>query len=86
MKLAVPKECRPGERRVAVTPENVAKLVKLGFSVAVEHDAGAAASFGDDDYAAAGAEVITGTREIWQAGDIILKVQPPAAHPAMGVH
>ena len=49
MKLAVPKECRPGERRVAVTPENVAKLVKLGFSVAVEHDAGAAASFGDDD-------------------------------------
>ena len=86
MKLAVPKECRPGERRVAVTPENVAKLVKLGFSVAVEHDAGAAASFGDDDYAAAGAEVITGTREIWQAGDIVLKVQPPAAHPAMGVH
>lgn len=86
MKLAVPKECRPGERRVAVTPENVAKLVKLGFSVAVEHDAGAAASFGDDDYAAAGAEVITGTRAIWQAGDIVLKVQPPAAHPELGVH
>jgi NAD(P) transhydrogenase subunit alpha len=86
MKLAVPKECRPGERRVAVTPENVAKLVKLGFSVAVEHDAGAAASFGDDDYAAAGAEVVTGTREIWQAGDIVLKVQPPAAHPELGVH
>ncbi|MDP2319370.1 MAG: Re/Si-specific NAD(P)(+) transhydrogenase subunit alpha [Acidobacteriota bacterium] len=86
MKLAVPKECRPGERRVAVTPENVAKLVKLGFSVAVEHDAGAAASFGDDDYAAAGAEVITGTRAIWQAGDIVLKVQPPSAHPELGVH
>ena len=86
MKLAVPKECRPGERRVAVTPENVARLVKLGFSVAVEHDAGAAASFGDDDYAAAGAEIVAGTREIWQAGDIVLKVQPPAAHPALGVH
>ncbi len=86
MKLAVPKECRPGERRVAVTPENVARLVKLGFTVAVEHDAGAAASFGDDDYAAAGAEIITGTREIWQAGDIVLKVQPPAAHPVIGVH
>ncbi len=86
MKLAVPKECRPGERRVAVTPENVARLVKLGFTVAVEHDAGAAASFGDDDYAAAGAEIITGTREIWQAGDIVLKVQPPAAHPLVGVH
>ena len=86
MKLAVPRECRPGERRVAVTPENVAKLIKLGFRVAVEHDAGAAASFGDDDYAAAGAEIVTGTREIWQAGDIVLKVQPPAAHPVLGVH
>ncbi|MSO51251.1 MAG: Re/Si-specific NAD(P)(+) transhydrogenase subunit alpha [Acidobacteria bacterium] len=86
MKLAVPRECRPGERRVAVTPENVAKLVKLGFRVALEHDAGAAASFGDDDYAAAGAEIVTGTREIWQAGDIVLKVQPPAAHPVLGVH
>ena len=86
MKLAVPRECRPGERRVAVTPENVAKLLKLGFRVAVEHDAGAAASFGDDDYAVAGAEIVTGSREIWQAGDIVLKVQPPAAHPVLGVH
>ncbi len=86
MKLAVPKECRPGERRVAVTPENVARLIKRGFAVAVEHDAGAAASFGDDDYAAAGAEIVADTRAIWHAGDIILKVQPPAMHPALNVH
>ncbi len=86
MKLAVPKECRPGERRVAVTPENVARLIKMGFAVAVEHDAGAAASFGDDDYAAAGAEIVADTRAIWHAGDIILKVQPPAMHPALNVH
>ena len=86
MKLAVPKECRPGERRVAVTPENVARLIKMGFAVAVEHDAGAAASFGDDDYAAAGAEIIGDTRAVWQAGDIILKVQPPSMHPALNVH
>ena len=86
MKLAVPKECRPGERRVAVTPENVARLVKMGFAVAVEHDAGAAASFGDDDYAAAGAEIVADTRAIWQTGDILLKVQPPEMHPALGVH
>ena len=59
MKLAVPRECRPGERRVAATPDNVARLIKMGFAVAVEHNAGAAASFGDDDYAAAGAEVVT---------------------------
>ena len=86
MKLAVPRECRPGERRVAVTPENVARLIKLGFAVAVEHDAGAGASFGDEDYVAAGAEIVADTRAIWQAGDIILKVQPPTTHPTLGVH
>ena len=86
MKLAVPRECRPGERRVAVTPENVSRLIKLGFSVAVEHDAGAAASFGDDNYVAAGAEVMADTRALWQAGDIVLKVQPPSLHPVLNVH
>jgi len=86
MKLAVPKESRPGERRVAVTPENVARLTKLGFAVAVEHDAGAAAAFGDDDYVAAGAEIVAGPREIWQTGDIVLKVQPPDMHPGLQVH
>ena len=86
MKLAVPRECRPGERRVAVTPENVARLIKMGFSVAVEHDAGAAASFGDEDYEAAGAQIIKGPRELWQAGDIVLKVQPPTTHPGLNVH
>jgi H+-translocating NAD(P) transhydrogenase subunit alpha len=86
VKLAVPKECRPGERRVAVTPENVARLIKMGFAVAVEHDAGAAASFGDDDYVAAGAEIVADARTIWQTGDILLKVQPPSMHPALNVH
>ncbi len=69
-----------------MTPENVARLIKMGFTVAVEHDAGAAASFGDDDYVAAGAEIIPDARTIWQTGDIVLKVQPPSDHPALGVH
>src|SRR5687768_1987801 len=86
MRLAVPRECRPGERRVAVTPDNVSRLIKLGFSVAVEHDAGAAASFSDDNYVAVGAEVIADTRALWQAGDIVLKVQPPSMHPVLNVH
>lgn len=86
MKLAVPKECRPGERRVAVTPENVSRLIKMGFTVAVEHDAGVGAAFGDDDYVAAGAEIVGDTREIWRTGDMVLKVQPPAQHPELGVH
>ena len=45
MKLGVPRECRAGERRVAATPDNVARLVKLGFEVLVETQAGALASY-----------------------------------------
>src|SRR5512134_3243331 len=86
MKLGVPRECRPGERRVAATPENVSRLIKLGFEVLVETQAGALASFGDDDYAAAGGRVMTDTRTLWQEADVILKVQPPDHHPVLGVH
>ena len=86
MKLAVPKESRPGERRVAATPENVARLVKIGFEVLVEHDAGAGAAFSDEGYVAAGATIAAGPRDVWEQGDIILKVQPPAMHPDLGVH
>src|SRR5512139_2525332 len=86
MKIGVPRECRAGERRVAATPENVARLTKLGFDVLVEAQAGALASFGDDDYAAAGARVVGDTRALWQEADIILKVQPPDQHPGLGVH
>ncbi len=86
MKLAVPRESRPGERRVAATPENVARLIKLGFDVGVETQAGALASFTDADYTAAGGHVITDTRELWHEADIVLKVQPPDQHPDLGVH
>ncbi|HTM30261.1 MAG TPA: Re/Si-specific NAD(P)(+) transhydrogenase subunit alpha [Vicinamibacterales bacterium] len=86
MKLGVPRECRAGERRVAATPENVVRLIKQGFEVLVETQAGALASFGDDDYAAAGARVIEETRALWEEADIILKVQPPDQHPILNVH
>ncbi|HVG86047.1 MAG TPA: Re/Si-specific NAD(P)(+) transhydrogenase subunit alpha [Vicinamibacterales bacterium] len=86
MKLGVPRECRAGERRVAATPDNVARLVKLGFEVLVETQAGALASFGDDDYATAGARVMEDTRALWQEADIILKVQPPDHHPVLNLH
>ena len=55
MKVAIPKETRPGERRVAATPETIGRLKKLGFDVLVETHAGANASFNDEDYQAAGA-------------------------------
>ena len=85
MRIGVPKETRAGERRVAATPETIGRLKKLGFDVLIEHDAGAGASFYDDDYRNAGATVVEDVREVW-AADIILKVQPPELNPALNEH
>ena len=78
MRIGVPKETAEGEKRVATVPEVVQKLIKLGFSVAVESGAGDAANFGDDTYRAAGAEVLTSAAELWATSDIVFKVRPPA--------
>ncbi|MDX2052404.1 MAG: Re/Si-specific NAD(P)(+) transhydrogenase subunit alpha [Polyangiaceae bacterium] len=86
MKIAVPKEIRPGERRVAVTPETVVKLKKLGFEVFVESGAGDGAAFDNPLYEQVGAAVVEGTRELWQKADLVLKVNPPEHHPKLGVH
>jgi NAD(P) transhydrogenase subunit alpha len=86
MKVGVPKEVRRGERRVAATPETVGRLVKLGFEVLVEHDAGLGASFRDSDYVAQGAVVSSSVREIWQETDLVLKVQPPEPNPELNEH
>jgi NAD(P) transhydrogenase subunit alpha len=86
MKLGIPKEIRPGERRVAGTPETVSRLLKLGFEVQVESGAGAGAAFPDDDYVKSGAKIVPGARELWETSDLVLKVQPPEHHPGLGVH
>jgi NAD(P) transhydrogenase subunit alpha len=86
MKIGIPKEIRPGERRVAATPETVGRLMKLGFDVSVETQAGAGASFDDSEYSALGASVVRDTRELWSQSDIVLKVQPPEHNSALGVH
>jgi NAD(P) transhydrogenase subunit alpha len=86
MKLGIPREIRPRERRAAATPESTARLVKLGFEVLVESGAGAGAAFSDEDYRAAGARIVTDPRELWRESDLVLKVQPPDQHPDLGVH
>ena len=86
MKVAIPKETRPGERRVAGTPETIGRLKKLGFDVLIETHAGANASFNDEDYEAAGATIVADARQLWNEADIVLKVQPPDQHPTLGVH
>ena len=86
MKIGIPKEIRPGERRVAATPDTVSRLLKLGFDVSVETQAGAGASFRDAEYSALGASVLKSARELWDTSDIILKVQPPEQNAALGMH
>jgi len=86
MKIAVPKEVHAGERRVATTPPVVEQLRKLGFSVAVEAGAGVAASYSDQSYRDAGAEIVEDTRALWAESDILLKVRAPMAHPQLGAH
>ena len=68
--IGVPKETAAGEKRVATVPEVVEKLVKLGFSVAVQSGAGDAANFSDDSYRAAGAEVVGDAAALWAKADI----------------
>ncbi len=76
--IGVPKETAPGEKRVATVPDVVEKLVKLGFSVAVESGAGDAANFGDDTYRAAGAQIVPTAAELWAKSDFIFKVRAPS--------
>lgn len=75
MLIGIPKESLHGETRVAATPDTVAKLLKLGFEVAVQSNAGALASFDDASYAQAGAKVVK-EKEAWGA-DIIFKLNAP---------
>ncbi|MBX3027817.1 Re/Si-specific NAD(P)(+) transhydrogenase subunit alpha [bacterium] len=79
MKIAVPRERAVGERRVALTPEAAAALVKAGLTVAVEHGAGEAASFSDQAYSAAGATIASDVAALCGEADVVLKVQRPIA-------
>lgn len=77
MKIAIPKECRPHERRVAATPDTVKKFIAAGFQVAVESGAGAGSRFTDEAYREAGATVVTEPARLLGDADIVLKVQRP---------
>ncbi len=76
-KVAVPKEVAPGERRVALVPAAVARLVGRGIAVALEAGAGGGSFFADDEYAQAGASLVESPAELLRQADVVLKVQPP---------
>jgi len=77
MKIGVPKEIYPAEKRVATTPDVATQLQKLGFTVSIETGAGQAANFSDDAYKSVGVEVIADTKTLWSSADLILKVRAP---------
>jgi len=77
MKAAVVKETTPGERRVALVPDAVAKLRPAGIDVLVERGAGQGAWFTDSAYAEAGATIV-GTAELFAAADVVLTVTKPS--------
>jgi NAD(P) transhydrogenase subunit alpha len=77
MKIGVPREIHEGERRVATTPDAARLIQKLGYQVAVESGAGAAAKFTDEAYREAGVEVVEKAAGLYEQADIILKVRAP---------
>lgn len=79
LSVGVPTETFPGERRVAITPNNVAILLKKGYSkVLVQRGAGVAADFLDEAYEKAGATLVDSASGIWHQADLVLKVRGPS--------
>ena len=79
MKVGIPREVKNHEYRVAITPAGVMELVRNGHEVFVEHDAGVGSSFSNEEYVAAGATILATADEIWQTGEMIMKVKEPIA-------
>lgn len=77
--LGIPKENFPLEKRVAASPESVQRLVKPGFNVVIEDNAGASSYFSNADYEAAGAKIVS---DVWKESDIVLKLRPPSTEEA----
>jgi NAD(P) transhydrogenase subunit alpha len=77
MKIAILKETRPHERRVAATPDTVKRLIGLGLEVVVQSEAGLEAAFTDASYEAAGAKIARDAKAAADGAGIVLKVQRP---------
>lgn len=82
MKLGILKESKSREARVALTPSIVKQLIKKGFSVAIESEAGVRSNFSDDLYKESGATIHNDPKELLQASEVILKVNAPTIQEA----
>jgi NAD(P) transhydrogenase subunit alpha len=86
LNVFIPRERRPGETRVAATPETVRRMVKAGFAVTIECRAGEASFFPDAEFEAAGARLLGDPAEGWGSADVVLKVAPPDAYEGLPGH
>jgi len=79
MKIVALKEIHPGEKRVALIPEHIARLVKKGAQISVEAGIGQPLNISDDDYEKAGASLEKDRSNLFQAADMVLRIRKPAA-------
>ena len=86
MRIGIPNEIYPGEKRVATTPALAVQLQKMGYEVQLESGAGESASFTDDAYRDVGVTIVEGAEALWSTSDIVLKVRPPEQHPQLEQH
>ena len=77
MIIGVPKEIKPDERRVAITPAGAAALRHHGHAVIVERGAGVGSGFSDRDYRSSGAQIGSSAATVWDRSTIVLKVKEP---------
>jgi NAD(P) transhydrogenase subunit alpha len=81
MRIGVPKETAPGERRVALVPESCKKLIQSGYQISVEAGAGGTAGFLDSPYREVGVTIDPDPAAVLGSADLVLKVNPPAIGP-----
>jgi NAD(P) transhydrogenase subunit alpha len=85
MKIGIPKERWPSEKRVAASPETVKKMTGMGLTVLVETDAGHGSFFLDKAYEEAGASIVADPQALFGSADVIFKVQRPMVEPLLEV-
>lgn len=86
MRIGCPKEVKPQEFRVGLTPDAVTEIIRHGHSVVIETNAGMGAGFTDEDYTAAGAEIAPDAQAVFDAAEMIVKVKEPQAAERKMLH
>ena len=79
MRIGCPKEIKPQEGRVGLTPAGADALVRAGHQVFMEHNAGIDSSFSDEEYVSVGAQILATPAQVYQQADMIIKVKEPLA-------